>query len=294
MHDICIFDFDGSVTTQRVLLQRCGSRTEIVDLRSQRSAARLWTRPAVYERLARANFSGRRPSFSLLGSGDYHHFSLALIANREGPLTVVLFDNHPDLMRPPHRYHCGTWVYTLARLPQIARIVIVGLESGDLDGNRFARGDLESYASGKIVFLPTLPITVAVPGRGTVHLGSNLQTNPEQGIAAMLAAVVTERVYISIDKDCLRPEDAYTNWEQGTLELDFVLRAMAAVGERHVIVGADTVGDYSPPLFRSPFKWVGSLFDRPRNALCFIHPESGLQRNEAANLKLLDVLDEYR
>ena len=120
MQDICIFDFDDSVTTQQILLQRYGSRTEIVDLHSQRSAARLWTRPAVYERLARENFSGQ-PYFSLLGSGDYHHFSLALIANQEGPLTVVLFDNHPDWMRPPHRYHCGTWVYSLARLPQIER-----------------------------------------------------------------------------------------------------------------------------------------------------------------------------
>ncbi len=292
MRDICIFDFDGSVTTQQILLQRYCQRTEIVDLHSQRNVARLWTRPAVYERLAHENFSGRRPYFSLLGSGDYHHFSLALIANQEGPLTVVLFDNHPDWMRPPHRYHCGTWVYSLARLPQVERIVIVGLESGDLDGNRFAHGDLESYASGKIVFLPTLPITATIPGHGTVRLESNLQKNPEQGIAAMLAAITTERVYVSIDKDCLRSEDACTNWEQGTLDLDFVLRAMAAVGKHHVIVGADTVGDYSPPLFRSPFKWVGSLFDRPRNAFCFSPPLSCLQRNEVANLKLLNVLDE--
>jgi len=248
----------------------------------------------MYERLAREHFAARRPFFALLGSGDYHHFSLALIANRAPPLTVVLFDNHPDWMQPPHRYHCGTWVFSLARLPQIARVVIIGLESNDLLGNRFARGDVASYVDGKIVLLPTSHITVNIPERGRTQLGVDVHRDPAQSITEILAAIATKNVYISVDKDCLRTEDAYTNWEQGTLPLSFVLDAIRAMGAQHTVVGADTVGDYSPPIFQSPLKWIGSITDRPQRAFRFGADASNLQRNQTANLKLLSVLDECR
>lgn len=291
MQDICVFDFDGSVSKQAGLMEQYRERIKLVDLKRHLHAARLWASPRKFESIRSEAFASRRPFFSFLGSGDYHHFSLALIAEHREPLSVVLFDNHPDWMRPPHRYHCGTWVHALARLPQVQRVVIVGLESGDIAGKQFANGDVESYASGKIVLLPFRAVEAMIPGKGLVNLSSQLRTDLQSGIAEILAAVATEQVYISVDKDCLRSEDACTNWEQGTLPLAVVLQCIEAIRSRHRVVGADTVGDYSVPRFRSPLKWLGSLLDRPDYALRFTPPPQALQLNQAANLQLLQALD---
>lgn len=291
MRDICVFDFDGSVSAQPELMQQYRDRIELVDLHRHQHSARLWTSPRRFEHIRKEAFSGRQPFFSLLGSGDYHHFSLALIAEHKQPLTVVLFDNHPDWMRPPHRYHCGTWVHTLARLPQVERIVIVGLESGDINGKQFAAGDVESHANGKIVLLPFRTVEAMIPGKGTVSLSSKLQEDLSGGIAEILDAISTEQVYVSVDKDCLRNEDACTNWEQGTLPLNVVLKCIEAIRGRYRVIGADTVGDYSRPHFLSPLKWIGSLLDRPVNAWRFRPAKQSLQLNQAANIQLLRALD---
>ncbi|CAK0762145.1 conserved hypothetical protein [Gammaproteobacteria bacterium] len=278
-----IFDFDGSVSSQMELMAHLGKRRHRVDLRRHRHAARLWTSPRRFEAIRREAFLGEPPFFSFLGSGDYHHFTFLLLQAQLRPLTLLLFDNHPDWTRPPHRYHCGTWIYSAARLPQVERIVIVGLESSDIDGKNFAHGDMESFHDGRIVLLPTRDVNVRLSD-GT------MRTLPGGGVInAILAVISSEWVYVSVDKDCLRSEDAHTNWEQGSLELSFVTTVIERLGRR--VVGADTVGDWSSPWFVSPLKWIGSLLDRPRHAFALAVGAKTLARNQHANLRLLEAFD---
>ena len=244
MRDIHILDFDGSVTAQKDFIGRFQSRIKIRNLRKYCHAARLWTNPKHFGEICQAEFSALTGGFSLIGSGDFHHFSLGLIALHKEPLTVVLFDNHPDWIRPPHKYHCGTWVYSLARLPQVARVIIVGLESGDIEGKRFLNGDVESFRDHKIILLPYRPVKAEIAKDDHIVLDSMLNQNLDQGIAEIMAYINTQHVYLSVDKDCLRPEDAYTNWEQGTMPLATVTKTITEIAKSFEIVGADTVGDY--------------------------------------------------
>ena len=287
---VAVLDFDGSIVGQTALRRHLADRLTVHDLSAYRTSGRLWASPRCFAAASRRLADIGQPRLTLLGSGDYHHFSLALLARQPGPLTLVLFDNHPDWMRPPHRYHCGTWVYSAARLPQVERIVIVGLESGDLAGPQFAKGDEESFAAGKIVLLPTTAIQ-AVGRHGPLTLPGLFEHGEEAAIEQILAAIPGRNVYVSLDKDCLHPEDAATNWEQGSLRLAFVLKAISAIGQHHAIVAADTVGDASPPRFRSPLKWIGSWLDRPQFARPRAIDAAMVARNEAANLALVDCLD---
>ncbi len=287
MQAINILDFDGSITAQQELLAAFKTRIKISSLRKFQYAARLWTNPKKFSAICESAINNLSDGFTFLGSGDFHHFSLGLIARYRMPLTVVLFDNHPDWIRPPHQYHCGTWVYSLARLPYVARIIIVGLESGDINGNEFIKGDVESYLSKKIILLPYQAVEISLENK-TVILHSKLIQNLEAGIAEVINYISTQQVYISIDKDCLRLEDAYTNWEQGTLPISTVTSTIRAIKDKFDIVGADTVGDYSKPTFRSPLKWIGSWLDRkvsntPNNQLF-------LKRNELTNIALIQAL----
>jgi arginase family enzyme len=282
--DIVAYDFDGSLTMQQPLLQAYGIPLSVQSMRQFERSVRLWASLPVFKKMAQ---SLRRPSaagqFSLIGSGDYHHVSLALISQFTQPLTVVLFDNHPDWMRPPHQFHCGTWVYSLARLEHVERIVIIGLESGDIAEDQFEKGDMESYLQRKVVLLPYQPVQV-----GALTLKSSFEQHVFMGIAELLAKIETDNIYISVDKDCLRAADATTNWEQGSMPLSTVTAAIRALKAHKHVVGADTVGDFSPVRFRSPLKWIASYLDRRE------HPREEMviasRINAAANVQLIQAL----
>ena len=286
MQGITIFDIDQSVTAQIDFLQRFSAKSNTKSLLSFKCMARLWCSSNEFKKVSAAMQLPNLNQFALLGSGDYHHLTLALLQQHQTPLTLVLFDNHPDWMRPPHQYHCGTWIYAAARLPQVARIVIVGLENGDLCGKKFQDGDVESYINQKIVLLPYTAVEASISAERTVTLQSQLKTSLKAGVQEILKHISTQNVYVSVDKDCLRAEDAITNWEQGTLPLETVTACIAAIRESHAIVGADTVGDYSPPVFSSPLKWIGSFLDRPANAWQLQANAQANAVNGAANVKI--------
>ena len=291
MADISIIDFDGSITKQSNFIAEFKQRINIVNLRKFQQAARLWTSPKRFAEICQTAFIEFKPSFYLLGSGDFHHFSLGLINQYKDPLTVVLFDNHPDWIKPPHQYHCGTWVYGLARLPHVERIIIIGLESGDINGKKFQDGDVESYLNQKVILLPYELVNIEINEKENVQLRSKLKQNLNAGIAEIVSHIKTQNVYISVDKDCMRLEDAFTNWEQGSIPLSTILATIAAIKLQFNIVGADTVGDYSVLHFRSPLKWLGSLLDRKikRKPLS----DADLKRNELANLLIFKALDSH-
>ena len=137
MQGITVFDFDQSVTAQVEFLQRFRAKVTTKPLKQFQTNMRLWCRPSCFNKVSNAMKMPNKSQFALLGSSDYHHLTLALLQQHQTPLTLVLFDNHLNWMRPQHHYHCNTWIYAAARLPNIERIVIVGLENGDLGEKKF-------------------------------------------------------------------------------------------------------------------------------------------------------------
>src|SRR5262249_47195690 len=46
---------------------------------------------------------------TFIGSGDFHHVSLALLRRVACRCNLLVLDNHPDWMRRVPLLHCGTW-----------------------------------------------------------------------------------------------------------------------------------------------------------------------------------------
>ena len=80
-------------------------------------------------------------------------------------------------------------------------------------------------------------------------------------------------VYVSIDKDALRPQDAATNWDQGSLGLAELLPWLEELLAGCSLAGMDVCGEVTPRL---------PGFPSPAEA-------RALARNEAANLALLGL-----
>jgi arginase family enzyme len=299
-----LLHLDSALTDQRDLARSVSARGgRDVDLRHLGPALRLWSRPGALQRL-RARVASDLPATDgptlvFSGSGDFHHITPTLLA-RAGeaaghpPVTLLHFDNHPDWVRFANGAHCGSWVGLAARLPNVARVVTIGVCSRDvrrpegkgcdLDLVREARVELYAYRA------PDRAQTVAVAG-------SQWPTIESMGEGAFMdflpARIPTADVYVTIDKDVLRGADAGTNWDQGRTSLAFLKAMLTQIGAHHRIIGADVVGDWSPAVYGGGLlagllKQGEALLDQP-----WRRPDAAARAiNEPVNLEILALFAE--
>ena len=71
-------------------------------------------------------------------------------------------------------------------------------------------------------------------------------------------------VYVTIDLDCLRAEDAATNWENGRFEVADLEWALGKLRESARIVGGDICGLYSEPKYARWKQKFASTWDHPK------------------------------
>ena len=156
--DVQIFDLDGSVARQR-RINALASR--VLSLRGWGPSLRLACRWREFHRfeaaLARKLGGTRdtRPALRFLGSGDFHHLTIALLRRIPRAVNLLVIDNHPDWMRGVPWLHCGTWLHHAAMLPQVRRVFHVG---GDVDfDNRYRwLAPWPLLGSGKVVVMPAV------------------------------------------------------------------------------------------------------------------------------------------
>jgi hypothetical protein len=294
-----LLNLDDALERQDALGQAVAAlRGRTVCARDLGPALRLWSRAgpldALRRRLADAA-PDRQPQVVFAGSGDFHHVTPLLleraVALAGEPVSVLHFDNHPDWARFAPGRHCGSWVGRAGRMAGVRQVVTVGLTSPDIGRRKSAEGDLALIAEGRLeLFAWTGP-----DGEPELTVGGrSWPTVSALGEAAFLdqldAAVAARALYVTIDKDVLRPQDAVTNWDQGQASLGFVERAVRRLARSRRLVGADVVGDWSPRSYgHGPAAWLkhGEAFlDQPRRKPV---RDAADAVNQAANLRLLHL-----
>lgn len=301
-----ILDIDGSLPAQTGMAAALrDGRAQCVNLRDEERPLRLWASRrrlrALAERLtALPPPPGRGPLVTFYGSGDYHHLAVALIAAACEPITLVHFDNHADWVRVPATHNCGGWVNRALALPRVERIVTLGICSDDLVLPQLKSGNVSALASGRLEVHAWRAPPSRVWGRigdgpGHRQIGRHLVWNclADQNwpdfMRSLVGRLPTDAVWVTIDKDVLRPADAATNWDQGEMPLDALLTALRLLAAARRVVGADICGEYSPPRFSDPIKRIAAWFDHPRAAPAL--PEA-LARNDRTNRALVETLAE--
>jgi hypothetical protein len=295
--DVQILDLDGSVAQQR-RLRKLASR--VVASGGWGPRLRLACGWASFRRfeiaLARMLRSTRdaRPTLRFLGSGDFHHLSLALLGRVGRPCNLLVIDNHPDWMRGVPLLHCGTWLYHAARLPFVRRVFHVG---GDVDFDNHYRllAPWSLLRSGKISVLPAIRKFGGLGWKEIPH--EPLRASPaapatRERIDALLAPWRDELaelpLYISLDRDVMQERDAAVNWDSGRLDaaevqavLDVFARASAGV------VGMDVVGDWSRVEVKGVARRLLHWVEHPQLR---IDAQEARARNEAMNVALVELL----
>jgi hypothetical protein len=298
MH-IRTLDLDGSLALQDRFTARY--RPAAFDARAWGPRLRLgcgFGRFRRFERALAGLFGSEKdpePALTFVGSGDFHHVSLALVRRLAGPCNLLVLDNHPDWMRAVPLLHCGTWLYHAARLPWVGRVFHAG---GDVDFDNPWRwlAPWPLLRSGKITVFPG--VRRFRRGRWRHVPNEPLRPDPRtpttpQRVAELLrpyrADLAGRPLYISLDKDVLVPAAAAVNWDSGHLlpeEVRAVLDTFLDMAGGN-LAGMDVVGDWSPVRLRGLLRRFLHLTEHPALA---VDPAEATRVNERTNLALVENL----
>jgi hypothetical protein len=295
MKSVHILDLDRALVSQASFLdQRQTEWTSALDWGPHLRLACSFSYFKEFEAWLRDRSASGDPAVTLYGSGDFHHVTLALIRRIAQPFNLLVLDKHPDWMCGVPFLHCGTWLRHALRMPTLKRVFHCG---GELDFDNAYRwlAPWPDLASGRIVVFPAAR-------RFQRGRWAGLRVHPLQGQRGSVAEVLAEALsscseslrqcplYVSIDKDVLRSEDAAVNWDSGLLPLSdavTILEAfLSASGGR--LLGADLLGDWSPIRLSH---WLNRLCDRVDHPSPNHDPLEAAKRNGKANATLLRALD---
>jgi hypothetical protein len=232
---------------------------------------------------------------TFVGSGDFHHVSLALVRRVPTPCNLLVIDNHPDWMRGVPFLHCGTWLYHAARLPGVNKIFHVG---GDVDFDNFYQpmAPWPFLKTGKIVTIPA--VRSFQRGRWASVGNQPLLPKAESRVTAdrmdeLLCDHAAELgkypLYISLDKDVMKAEEAIVNWDSGHLRLGDVLQVLRSfmAAANHLSAGIDIVGDWSPVKRRG---WLRHLMHFTMHPPLAIDSRLAAELNAKTNIAILDCI----
>ena len=159
-----------------------------------------------------------------IDSGNYHYVTKFWTDRIHEPFALVVFDHHPD-MQPPlfeHILSCGSWVKdVLESNPNCRKVVIAGAS------DELVRSVPHGY-------------------EGMVHFYSDNDLDHEESRKRLSQKLLSDPVYISIDKDVLSPEYAVTNWDQGSMSLKELEKLLYIILLHHPVLGMDICGEFLP------------------------------------------------
>ena len=303
--EIRIINFDNSITSQSNLVRRFAP--QIIDCVKFGPLCRLWLNRELKQQIQLCLNPEAKNKITFFGSGDFHHISKLLIGQFTEPVSVIIFDNHPDWDILPPKFGCGSWVNRIIEQPNVLKTVLAGVSSGDLDTFSIQTANLSRFKNNRLeiypyyhppskVFFRNVPQNISIiSGKKLFYRKINWQFLKDKDLnnffLNLMQRLPSQKVYVSIDKDCLRKEYAITNWEEGKLDLGQLLLMLKLIKDNLDIVGLDITGDFSPVRIKGRLKTFCSNWDHPKDYSAKGKDISLINSvNEQTNIKILDLL----
>ena len=233
----------------------------VVDAREWGPRLRFSAPPRLIAEFYREHETNLAVPFLLYGSGDFHYLTALRLRRVAKPVVLVSFDNHPDWDVRPPKWGCGGWVNRALELPRIKHVAIWGCGNFEcwwphqIFGNRRAERagilDVHPWADGR-------------PAKDQQRKGAILRENWRDRFEQFSQGLANEDLYITIDLDCFRIEEAVTNWESGRFTAADLQWALEKLHESCRIIGGDICGAYSQPRYARRKQRFAAEFDHPK------------------------------
>jgi arginase family enzyme len=199
--------------------------------------------------------------FLLYGSGDFHYLTALRLRRVAGPVVLVSFDNHPDWDVRPPKWGCGGWINRALELPHIKRVAVWGCGNFECWWPHQIFGNRRAERAG---ILEVHPWADDRPVKDRQRKGAILAENWRDRFEQFSKSLADKTIYVTIDLDCLRIEEAVTNWESGRFSVVDLQWALGSLRESCRIVGGDICGAYSPPKYARRKQRFAAEFDHPK------------------------------
>jgi len=200
-------------------------------------------------------------SFLLYGSGDFHHLTALRLRRVAGPIVVVSFDNHPDWDVRPPKWGCGGWVNRALELPYVKHVAVWGCGNFECWWPHQLFGNRRAERAG---VLDVHPWADKRPAKDRQRQGAILRGNWRDHFDQFVKELCGGSVYVTIDLDCLRAEEAATNWESGQFNVVDLEWALSRLVGSSRIIGGDICGAFSPPAYARWKQRFAAEFDHPK------------------------------
>ncbi len=202
-----------------------------------------------------------------IDNGNYHYMSYIFASYIKEPFYLIYFDNHPD-MKPSmfgDILSCGSWVKkTLDTNTCVRKVIAVGVDENLF--NEIDENDSKKVTKMSLKSKDNDPSNVD---------RSDDEPNIEDDLIEELSKELSDDlpIYISIDKDVLDPDQLMTNWDQGTMKSETLIKIVKRLLESKRILGIDICGEVS--------------FDTDCDQ------DAEISRNNGFNRELLNVIISY-
>lgn len=203
----------------------------------------------------------RLAPFVVYGSGDYHYLTALLVRRVARPVTLVSFDNHPDWDRRPPRWGCGGWTRRALECEKVQRIYVWGCGNFEL---RFPSRLFADQAALRAQRLEPYAWAERQDEATRRRFGCITRQDWRRQFERFSGRLAGTAVYVTVDLDCLRVEEATTNWENGLFTVADLAWAIGRLGEQSQIVAGDVCGAYSPPRYARRRQRLASEWDHPK------------------------------
>ena len=231
---------------------------ETVDVRDEARALRFITTAARIEAFAARHARRFRP-FTLFGSGDFHHLSAVWTRQFAEPFLLLAFDNHPDWDIRPPKWSCGAWINRALENQLVREASVWGCGSFECNFPWRLLGNRAAARAGRLTVRPWARNQAAYPAWLS-------PLTPETWRSHFLdwrEQHAGWKVYVTIDLDCLAPDEAMTNWENGRFTCNDLVWALGSLREKTQVIGGDLCGAWSPQEYATTFQRLAGWFDHP-------------------------------
>ena len=252
-----------------------------IDARSWGPQLRFSAPPRLVEQFYREHETDLALPFLLYGSGDFHYLTALRLRPVTESVVLVAFDNHPDWDVRPPKWACGGWVNRALELPNVRRAGVWGCNNFECWWPHQFFGNRRAERAG---ILEVHPWADDRPLKDQGRKGAILHENWRERFKEFAKSLADRNIYVTIDLDCLRVEQAVTNWESGRFTVADLEWALGKLRESSPIVGGDICGAYSPPQYARRKQRFAAEFDRPKLA------PPNLEKSRATNLATLEKL----
>jgi len=208
-------------------------------------------------------FEEKLTPFTLFGSGDFHHLTALWVRQFKQPFVLISFDNHPDWdTRPPH-WCCGTWMNRALESPLLKRVAIWGCANFELNPPHRWFANHRALRAGRLEVWPWIDRFGSSARRRWTGINAG---NWQDRFAKFAAGLSDSPVYVTIDMDCLTPETAGTDWEQGLFTPEDIAWALGKLREFTPIIGGDLCGAHSPAQYTRWTQRQTAHIDHPKQS----------------------------